>query len=210
MINGFNLKFDEKGLIPAIVQNVYTKKVLMLAYMNEESLGKTLETKTTWFYSRSRKKLWNKGETSGNYQIVKKISLDCDQDTLLIEVDPLGNACHTGAESCFFNKVFEDENKENNKEKILEKLYERIKDRKENPLEGSYTNYLFEKGIDKILKKVGEEASEVIIGAKNDNKDEIIYEVSDLIYHLLVLLIDKNIEIDDIKMELLCRYNKQK
>ncbi|TCO79370.1 bifunctional phosphoribosyl-AMP cyclohydrolase/phosphoribosyl-ATP diphosphatase HisIE [Marinisporobacter balticus] len=208
MSKEWDLKFDEKGLIPAIVQDVNTKKVLMLAYMNEVSLEKTLETKKTWFYSRSRKKLWNKGETSGNYQIVKKISYDCDQDTLLIEVIPLGNACHTGSETCFFNKVFEEENKENSKNEIIKKLYNRIQKRKENPLEGSYTNYLFEKGIDKILKKVGEEASEVIIGAKNDNKDEMIYEVSDLIYHLLVLLIEKKITMDEIKEELWNRYNK--
>ncbi|MCT4621269.1 MAG: bifunctional phosphoribosyl-AMP cyclohydrolase/phosphoribosyl-ATP diphosphatase HisIE [Marinisporobacter sp.] len=202
-----NLKFDEKGLIPAIIQDINTKKVLMMAYMNEESLEKTLETKKTWFYSRSRQKLWNKGETSGNYQIVKRISYDCDGDTLLVEVIPLGNACHTGAESCFFNKIFE-ENEEDEKEKIIQKLYTLIKERKTNPKEGSYTNYLFEKGIDKILKKVGEEASEVIIGAKNDERDEIIYEVADLIYHLLVLLVEKEITLEDIKKELYDRYNK--
>ncbi|MCT4607260.1 MAG: bifunctional phosphoribosyl-AMP cyclohydrolase/phosphoribosyl-ATP diphosphatase HisIE [Marinisporobacter sp.] len=202
-----NLKYDEKGLIPAIIQDINTKKVLMMAYMNEESLEKTLETKKTWFYSRSRQKLWNKGETSGNYQIVKRISYDCDGDTLLIEVIPLGNACHTGEESCFFNKILE-ENEEAEKEKILQKLYTLIEDRKINLKEGSYTNYLFEKGIDKILKKVGEEASEVIIGAKNDDRDELIYEVADLIYHLLVLLVEKEITLEDIKKELYGRYNK--
>ncbi|QZY57233.1 bifunctional phosphoribosyl-AMP cyclohydrolase/phosphoribosyl-ATP diphosphatase HisIE [Crassaminicella profunda] len=206
-MENINLQFDGHGLIPAIVQDINTKKVLMMAYMNEESFQKTLETKKTWFYSRSRQKLWNKGETSGNYQIVKKMSYDCDGDTLLIEVIPLGNACHTGAESCFFNKIVE-ENEDDEKKQIVQKLYTLIKDRKESPKEGSYTNYLFEKGIDKILKKVGEEASEVIIGAKNDERDEIIYEVSDLIYHLLVLLVEKEIPLEDIKKELYSRYNK--
>ncbi|QEK11916.1 bifunctional phosphoribosyl-AMP cyclohydrolase/phosphoribosyl-ATP diphosphatase HisIE [Crassaminicella thermophila] len=204
MLN-IDIKFDEKGLVPAIIQDIKTKKVLMLAYMNQEAFQKTLETKKTWFYSRSRKKLWNKGETSGNYQIVKKISYDCDKDTLLIEVVPLGNACHTGEESCFFNNIFQEDEASNHYE-IFKKLYERIQERKEKPIDNSYTNYLFEKGIDKILKKVGEETSEVIIAAKNDNKDEIIYEVSDLIYHIFVLLVNNQITIDDIKQELWNRY----
>ncbi|WP_408625468.1 bifunctional phosphoribosyl-AMP cyclohydrolase/phosphoribosyl-ATP diphosphatase HisIE [Crassaminicella thermophila] len=205
MMLNIDIKFDEKGLVPAIIQDIKTKKVLMLAYMNQEAFQKTLETKKTWFYSRSRKKLWNKGETSGNYQIVKKISYDCDKDTLLIEVVPLGNACHTGEESCFFNNIFQEDEASNHYE-IFKKLYERIQERKEKPIDNSYTNYLFEKGIDKILKKVGEETSEVIIAAKNDNKDEIIYEVSDLIYHIFVLLVNNQITIDDIKQELWNRY----
>jgi phosphoribosyl-ATP pyrophosphohydrolase/phosphoribosyl-AMP cyclohydrolase len=195
-----NIKFDDKGLVPAIVQNVNTGKVLMLAYMNEESIKLTLETRKTWFYSRSREKLWNKGETSGNYQGVKKISYDCDGDTVLLEVEPLGPSCHTGEESCFFNKVL-DEKVDSNKD-ILEKLYNLIGNRKENPVAGSYTNYLFNKGIDKILKKVGEEASEVIIASKNNSKEEMTYEISDLVYHMLVLMVDKGVTINDIKNEL--------
>lgn len=199
-----NIKFDEKGLIPGIVQDVNTGKVLMLAYMNEESIKLTLETKKTWFYSRSREKLWNKGETSGNYQIVKQISYDCDGDTILLEVEPLGPSCHTGEESCFFNKVLDE--KEDFDKNILDKLYCRITDRRENPVEGSYTNYLFDKGIDKILKKVGEETSEVIIASKNNSKEEMTYEISDLVYHMLVLMVDRGLTINDIKKELGKRY----
>lgn len=194
-----NIKFDDKGLVPAIIQDVCSGKVLMLAYMSEESLKLTIETKKTWFYSRNREKLWNKGETSGNFQEVKKISYDCDGDTLLIEVDTKGPSCHTGEESCFFNKVFEED--VNNRD-IIPHLYKIIESRREKPIEGSYTNYLFEKGIDKILKKVGEEASEVIIGSKNDNKEEMIYEISDLVYHLLVLMVYKGVRIEDIRQEL--------
>ncbi|WZL71606.1 bifunctional phosphoribosyl-AMP cyclohydrolase/phosphoribosyl-ATP diphosphatase HisIE [Clostridiaceae bacterium 35-E11] len=207
--NTLKMNFDEKSLVPAIIQDFNSKKVLMLAYMNRESLEKTIETKRTWFYSRSREKLWNKGETSGNYQIVKRISYDCDKDALLVEVTPMGNACHTGEESCFFSKLFEEEQQEDNNMDILYKLYERIIDRKENPVEESYTNYLFEKGIDKILKKVGEETSEVIIAAKNADKREIIYEVSDLIYHLSILLVEEDITLEDIKYELIRRYNNK-
>lgn len=201
-----NIRFDEKGLIPAVVQDVNTGKVLMLAYMNEESIKLTLETKKTWFYSRSRKKLWNKGETSGNFQAVKKISYDCDGDAVLLEVEPLGPSCHTGEMSCFFNNVFNEEG--DNSSNILERLYSRISDRRENPVEGSYTNYLFDKGIDKILKKVGEETSEVIIASKNNSKDEMTYEISDLVYHLLVLMVDRGLSINDIKKELNKRYKK--
>lgn len=201
-----NIRFDEKGLIPAVVQDVNTGKVLMLAYMNEESIKLTLETKKTWFYSRSRKKLWNKGETSGNFQAVKKISYDCDGDAVLLEVEPLGPSCHTGEMSCFFNNVFNEEG--DNSSNILERLYARISDRRENPAEGSYTNYLFDKGIDKILKKVGEETSEVIIASKNNSKDEMTYEISDLVYHLLVLMVDRGLSINDIKKELNKRYKK--
>ncbi len=196
------LTYNEQGLIPAIIQNIKTKEVLMLAYMNRESIMKTIETKTTWFYSRSRQKLWNKGETSGNIQMVEKISLDCDSDTLLIEVNPLGNSCHTGEESCFYTTIFENKNIDQAKEGPLYELYSRILNRRENPKEGSYTNYLFEKGLDKILKKIGEEASEIIIAAKNNNRQEIISETSDFIYHLLVLMVEKKITIEDILNEL--------
>ncbi|MDK2794123.1 MAG: phosphoribosyl-AMP cyclohydrolase / phosphoribosyl-ATP pyrophosphohydrolase [Caldanaerobacter sp.] len=205
MIDIKELKFDEKGLIPAIVQDYYTKQVLMLAYMNEESLKLTLEKGETYFFSRSRGKVWHKGETSGNTQKVKKIFYDCDEDALLIQVEAKGPACHTGNISCFYRSF--DEETEDGIE-ILNKLYERIKGRKINPVEGSYTNYLFEKGIDKILKKVGEEATEVVIASKNDSKDEIVYEVSDLIYHLMVLLVEKNITLNDIYNELERRYKK--
>lgn len=199
------IKFDSKGLVPAIVQDVYTNEVLMLAYMNEQSLKKTLETKTTWFYSRSRKKLWNKGETSGNIQRVKELTYDCDGDSLLVKVIQTGNACHTGERSCFFNEVYKEDTEQKGQD-ILRLLYERIEHRKNNPKEGSYTNYLFREGIDKILKKVGEESSEVIIGAKNSSKDEVIYETSDLVYHILVLLVEMDISIQDVKDELLKRY----
>jgi phosphoribosyl-ATP pyrophosphohydrolase/phosphoribosyl-AMP cyclohydrolase len=205
MIDIKDLKFDEKGLIPAIVQDYYTKQVLMLAYMNEESLKLTLEKGETYFFSRSRGKIWHKGETSGNTQKVKKIFYDCDEDALLIQVEAKGPACHTGNITCFYRSF--DEETEDGIE-ILNKLYERIKGRKINPVEGSYTNYLFEKGINKILKKVGEEATEVVIAAKNDSKDEIVYEVSDLIYHLIVLLVEKNITLNDIYNELEKRYKK--
>jgi phosphoribosyl-ATP pyrophosphohydrolase/phosphoribosyl-AMP cyclohydrolase len=199
-----NIRFDEKGLIPAIVQDVNTGEVLMLAYMNEESIKLTLETRKTWFYSRSRGKLWNKGETSGNYQMVKQLRYDCDGDTILLEVEPLGPSCHTGEESCFFNKVLDE--KEDFDKNMLDKLYCRITNRRENPVEGSYTNYLFDKGIDKILKKVGEETSEVIIASKNDSKEEMTYEISDLVYHMLVLMVDRGLTINDIKKELGKRY----
>ncbi|MBB6454148.1 phosphoribosyl-ATP pyrophosphohydrolase/phosphoribosyl-AMP cyclohydrolase [Salirhabdus euzebyi] len=202
-----NIKFDEIGLVPAIVQNIETGKVLMLAYMNKESLEKTLETKTTWFYSRSRAQLWNKGETSGNFQVVKKLSYDCDGDTLLVEVVPKGNACHTGAESCFYNDVVnENEGKQRD---IIHYVFDYIQKRRENPVEGSYTNYLFSEGLDKILKKIGEESSEVIIGAKNRDKDELVNEFSDLVYHSLVLMVEQGINIDDIK-EVLTKRHIQK
>lgn len=199
-----DIKFDEKGLVPAIVQDINNGRVLMLAYMNRESLEMTIKTKKTWFYSRSREKLWNKGETSGNFQNVKRISYDCDGDAVLVEVEAEGPACHTGEESCFFNNIAE--NGESLNRSILEKLYARISDRRENPTKGSYTNYLFEKGIDKILKKVGEEAGEVIIASKNNSRDEMTYEISDLVYHLLVLMVDRGVTLNDIKGELNKRY----
>ena len=197
------IKFDEKGLIPAIIQDYYTKEVLTLAYMNKESLEITLRDKRTCFYSRSRQELWLKGETSGNYQNVVSIKYDCDADTLLVEVKKEGPACHTGSESCFFNSLFEAENYSNFSP---EKLYNLIKDRKVNPEEKSYTSYLFEKGLDKILKKVGEECIEVIIGAKNNDNDELKYEIADLYYHTLVLMIEQGLSIQDIKEELAKRH----
>lgn len=198
-INIDKLKFDDRGLIPAIVIDYYTKEVLTLAYMNKESLEISLNEGKTCFYSRSRKELWRKGETSKNYQHIQSIKSDCDNDALVVEVIKEGPACHTGAESCFMNEIYE---KENYKDFSVYKLYELIKGRKINMTEGSYTTYLFNSGIDKILKKIGEESSEVIIGAKNDSKDEIIYELADLFYHSLVLMVEKNITLNDIKDEL--------
>lgn len=193
------IKFDDRGLVPAIVQDVNTKKVLMLAYMNETAVRKTLEEEIAYYYSRSRQELWMKGETSGNIQRIKGFYYDCDKDTILLLVEQVGVACHTGSYTCFFNKVIEEKD---SKREILEELYSIIEDRKNNPKQGSYTNYLFEKGLDKILKKVGEEASEVIIGAKNKNKEELIYEISDLFYHLLVLMVNEKVTIEDINNEL--------
>ncbi len=199
-----NIKYDEKGLIPAIVQDVNTNEVLMMAYMNKESLKKTIGTKKTWFYSRSRQGLWNKGETSGNFQDVKSISYDCDGDTLLVKVIPEGPSCHTGNNSCFFNTIVEGE--KTGSSAILKQLYKTIEDRRSNPVEGSYTNYLFDKGIDKILKKVGEENAETIIAAKNNSKEELTYEASDLVYHLFVLLVNQGVSLEDIYGELEKRY----
>lgn len=199
ILNIDKLKFDDNGLIPAIIIDYYTKEVLTLAYMNKESLEISLKEGKTCFYSRSRKKLWKKGETSKNYQHIQSIKSDCDNDALVIEVIKDGPACHTGAESCFMNEVYQ---KENYKDFSIYKLYELIRGRKINMTEGSYTTYLFNSGIDKILKKIGEESSEVIIGAKNGSKEEIIYELSDLLYHSLVLMVEKNITLNDIKDEL--------
>ena len=199
ILNIDKLKFDDKGLIPAIIIDYYTKEVLTLAYMNKESLEISLEEGKTCLYSRSRKELWRKGETSKNYQHIQNIKSDCDNDALVIEVIKDGPACHTGAESCFMNEVYQ---KENYKDFSVYKLYELIRGRKINMTEGSYTTYLFNSGIDKILKKIGEESSEVIIGAKNGSKEEIIYELSDLLYHSLVLMVEKNITLNDIKDEL--------
>ncbi len=199
ILNIDKLKFDDKGLIPVIIIDYYTKEVLTLAYMNKESLEISLKEGKTCFYSRSRKELWRKGETSKNYQHIQSIKSDCDNDALIIEVIKDGPACHTGAESCFMNEIYQ---KENYKDFSIYKLYELIRGRKINMTEGSYTTYLFNSGIDKILKKIGEESSEVIIGAKNGSKGEIIYELSDLLYHSLVLMVEKNITLNDIKDEL--------
>ena len=192
-----DIKYNKDGLVPAIAQDIATGEVLMLAYMNEESVKLTLQTKIAHYYSRSRKKLWKKGETSGNIQEVKGFYYDCDGDTILLKVNQTGVACHTGSYSCFFNEVEAAKDYKN----TLAELYKTILDRKENPTEGSYTNYLFNEGIDKILKKVGEESAEVIIGAKN-NREELIYESSDLIYHLIVLLVNEGVSLGDIYEEL--------
>ena len=190
-----DLKFDEKGLIPAIVVDAVTKRVLTLAYMNEESLKITMEKELTCFYSRSRQQLWLKGETSGNYQHVVSITADCDKDALVVMVEPDGPACHTGETSCFHNPFFESEERH---EFSYEDLMKLIAGRKTEKKEGSYTTYLFEKGRDKILKKVGEESTEVIIAGKADDKKETIYEIADLAYHVMVLMIDMGISLEDI------------
>ena len=196
------LKFDSNGLIPAIVQDVYTKKVLMLAYMNKESLEITINEGKTCFWSRSRKCLWRKGETSGNTQQVVSIRTDCDKDTLLIEVIKAGPACHTGSETCFFEDIVVPEEEPFS----YEGLYQMLVGRKVEKKEGSYTTYLFEKGIDKILKKVGEECTEVIIGAKGGDKAETIYEVADLLYHVTVMMIEMGISVEDVTKELAKRH----
>ncbi|MFZ3577583.1 bifunctional phosphoribosyl-AMP cyclohydrolase/phosphoribosyl-ATP diphosphatase HisIE [Virgibacillus sp. DJP39] len=197
------LTFDEKGLIPAVIQDATNGEVLMLGYMNEESLAKTMETNETWFFSRSRQELWNKGETSGNKQVVQDITFDCDADTLLIQVEPQGPACHTGEESCFYRTLHENEPNQRN---VVHALTKKIQERHQNPVDGSYTTYLFNEGIDKVLKKVGEETSEVIIGAKNNDRQEVIWEIADLTYHTLVLMEILEVSINDIKKELYGRH----
>ena len=196
------LKYNKDGLIPAIVQDYYSKKVLMLAYMNAESLEITINEGKTCFFSRSRQELWRKGATSGNTQQVVSIRTDCDKDTLLIEVIKAGPACHTGSESCFFEDIVTPEAEEFS----YEGLYEMLLGRKINKKEGSYTTYLFEKGIDKILKKVGEECTEVIIGAKGGDKAETVYEIADLLYHITVLMIEMGISLDEVTAELAKRH----
>ena len=203
MLNIDELKFDEKGLIPAIIVDSVTKKVLTLAYMSKESLQISMEKEQTCFYSRSRQELWLKGETSGNYQNIVSITADCDKDALVVVVEPEGPACHTGEVTCFHNPVFQSENRH---EFSYESLYEMLVGRKTEKKEGSYTTYLFEKGIDKILKKVGEECTEVIIAAKDDDKAETIYEVADLCYHVMVMMIQMGISVEDIHRELASRH----
>ncbi len=193
------LKFDANGLIPAIVQDHYTKQVLTLAYMNAETLALTIAEGRTVFYSRSRQEIWRKGETSGNVQRVVSITADCDADALVVEVVKDGPACHTGAESCFFNEVYVSPEL---KQFSWEGLYELIRGRKTDPKEGSYTTYLFEKGMEKILKKVGEESTEVIIGAMKNSKEETVYEIADVAYHVMVLMVEMGISIEDITREL--------
>ena len=198
--------FDQKGLVPAVVQHVSTGTVLMLAYMNRESLAKTIETGTTWFYSRSRQELWNKGATSGHMQHVREMYYDCDGDTLLVKVEQVGAACHEGTFSCFSRKFGDAESTQTDRpvtpEDVLPELYEVIEDRRQNPVEGSYTHSLFEKGQDKILKKVGEEAAETIIASKNNSQGEVIYEMADLWYHCLVLLAWHGVGLEELLSEL--------
>ena len=203
MIEINKLKFDEKGLIPAIVVDADSKKVLTLAYMNKESLEISMEKGLTCFYSRSRNELWLKGETSGNYQHIVSITADCDNDALVVTVEKDGPACHTGSDSCFKNPVYQSEDLH---EFSLEGLYELLLGRKKDKPEGSYTTYLFEKGIDKILKKVGEECTEVIIAGKADDKKETIYELADLAYHAMVLMVEMGISVEDVHRELASRH----
>lgn len=198
-----DLKFDENGLIPAIVQDAYTKQVLTLAYMNAESLAISIAEQRTCFWSRSRKTLWRKGETSGNVQRIVSITADCDRDALVIEVDKSGPACHTGEESCFFNPLFLSEEL---KQFSYEGLYKLIEGRKTDKKEGSYTTYLFEKGLEKILKKVGEECTEVIIAAGKNDREETVYEIADLCYHVMVLMVQNGIKIEEITKELARRH----
>ncbi len=203
MIDIKSLKFDKDGLIPAVIVDSITKKVLTVAYMNEESLKISIEKELTCFYSRSRQELWLKGETSGNYQHIVSITADCDNDALVVVVEPDGPACHKGEFSCFHNPVFQSEERH---EFNLEGLMSLIEGRKLDKKEGSYTTYLFEKGIDKILKKVGEENTEVIIAAKADDKKETIYEIADLAYHVMVLMVEMGISLEDIHKELASRH----
>ena len=202
MINIDELKFDEKGLIPAVVVDTVTKKVLTVAYMNKESLKISIEKELTCFFSRSRQELWLKGETSKNYQHIVSITADCDKDALVVEVEKDGPACHLGTDSCFENPVFVSDKLQYFS---LQGLYDLLLGRKENKPEGSYTTYLFEKGIDKILKKVGEECTEVIIAGKADDKKETIYELADLTYHAMVLMVEMGISVEDIHKELASR-----
>ncbi len=211
-----SIKFDEHGLVPAIIQDYQSGQVLMMAYMNKESLVRTIDTGKSWFYSRSRQRLWMKGESSGHVQTVKDMLYDCDEDCILIKVEQTGAACHTGHYSCFYRDsageevepaVFDPDQvySPRGSASILYELFDVITDRKANMPEGSYTTYLFDKGLDKILKKVGEENAEVIIAAKNNSKEELVYESSDLIYHLLVLLVEQGIYLEDIFAELKSR-----
>lgn len=203
------VKFDEKGLVPVIAQDYHSKKVRMMAYMNEEALKKTLETGQIYYFSRSRDELWLKGDTSGYYQYLKGITVDCDGDTLLLQIEQVGGvSCHTGNSSCFYRELKEDLPKtkqeviklENNQ--MLAELYSTILDRKKNPKEGSYTNYLLDKGLNKILKKVGEECTEVIIAAKDNDNKELTFEIADLMYHLTVMMAVKGVSWDDVAVEL--------
>ncbi len=203
MINIQQLKFDEKGLIPAIVVDAITKKVLTLAYMNKESLAITMEKGLTCFYSRSRQELWLKGETSGNYQHVVSITADCDNDALVVMVEKDGPACHLGTDSCFSRPVYQSEELA---EFSYQGLLELLQGRKRDLPAGSYTTYLFEKGLDKILKKVGEESTEVIVGAKNNDKAETTYEIADLAYHVMVLMVEMGISLEDVHRELASRH----
>ena len=203
MLDIEKLKFDEKGLIPAVVVDAFSKKVLTVAYMNKESLKISMEKGLTCFYSRSRDELWLKGETSGNYQHIVSITADCDYDALTVVVEKDGPACHKGTDTCFTNQVYQSDSLH---EFSIEGLYDLLIDRKTKMPQGSYTTYLFEKGIDKILKKVGEESTEVIIAGKADDKNETIYEIADLAYHVMVLMVQMGISVEDIKKELASRH----
>ncbi|MDP4099482.1 bifunctional phosphoribosyl-AMP cyclohydrolase/phosphoribosyl-ATP diphosphatase HisIE [Paenibacillus sp. P96] len=211
-----NIRWDSLGLVPAIVQHAATGQVLTLAYMNEESLKRSLATGQTWFWSRSRQELWNKGATSGNTQQIVRMSLDCDGDSLVVQVNPQGPACHTGEETCFYRDIAvgtdqalkKAADSHNGRFAVLAELEAVIAERERTRPEGAYTTYLFDKGVDKILKKVGEEASETIIAAKNKDNDELRLEVSDLIYHLLVLLQERKLPLDDIMAELSRRHER--
>ena len=203
MLNIEDLKFDANGLIPAIVVDSVSKRVLTLAYMNRESLKISMEKELTCFFSRSRQELWLKGETSGNYQHIVSITADCDQDALVVVVEPDGPACHLGTQSCFEYPVFQSEDRH---QFTLEGLYELLQGRKEKLPEGSYTTYLFEKGLDKILKKVGEECTEVIIAGKAEDRPETIYEIADLAYHVMVLMVEAGISVEDVHKELASRH----
>lgn len=204
MINFDEIRFDERGLIPAIVQDAATREVLTLAYMNRESLARTLETKQTWFWSRSRNVLWHKGETSGNTQEVVDLALDCDQDAIIVLVKPAGPACHTGAVSCFDTGT-----QPQSLGTLLDGLYELIQSRERERPSGSYTTYLFEEGLDKILKKVGEESAETIIAAKNEDDGRLTAETADLLYHVIVLLVARGVSLADIAQELAQRRKGQ-
>lgn len=197
-----DFKTNSDGLVPVIVQDFKTSEVLMLAYMNEQAFADTLRTGKMHYYSRSRKSQWLKGETSGHFQYVKSLHLDCDNDTILAKVHQIGAACHTGSRSCFFQTLAEKDTKETNPLKVFEDVFSVIQDRKSHPKEGSYTNYLFDKGIDKILKKVGEEATEIVIAAKNPDPEEIKYEISDFLYHVMVLMAERGVTWEDITEEL--------
>ena len=203
MVNIDELKFDEKGLIPAVVVDAYSKKVLTLAYMNKESLKISMEKGLACFWSRSRQELWLKGETSGNYQHIVSITADCDKDALVVMVEKDGPACHMGTDSCFEYPVWQSDERH---EFSMEGLYELLEGRKKDMPEGSYTSYLFEKGLDKILKKVGEECTEVIIAAKAEDKPETVYEIADLAYHVMVLMVQNGISVEEIQKELASRH----
>ncbi len=195
-------KLNSDGHVTVVVQDYKTDEVLMVAYMNEEAYNMTLKTGKMTYYSRSRGELWIKGETSGHYQYVKSLTADCDRDTILAKVSQIGAACHTGSHSCFFNEIMAKEYEKSNPLKVFEQVFNVIKDRKVHPKEGSYTNYLFDKGIDKILKKLGEEATEIVIAAKNPNENEVKYEISDFLYHMMVLMVEKNVTWEEITAEL--------
>ena len=202
MMDFSEFKLNSDGLIPVVVQDFKTSEVLMVAYMDEEAFNQTVKTGKMTYHSRSRNALWVKGETSGHFQYVKSLTLDCDNDTLLAKVEQIGAACHTGERSCFFKHLVGSDYDETNPLQVFDRIYDTVSDRKANPKEGSYTNYLFDKGIDKILKKVGEEATEIVIAAKNPNPEEIKYEISDFLYHMIVLMVERGVTWEDIVKEL--------